>query len=308
MTDSTLSNTVLPLLSITTPETLAFGKQFCDEKLPTVFISSVPKSGTTFMQCIVYNLLTKGNQAALQHISGFTPFLDSHRTFGEDGNLQSQYQANHKFMGAHAFNTHFLYNMLPFSANMKYIYVVRDGKDVAVSFYHHLCNQDDADLFDGSFSEFLKQFLDGKLPYGSRIAHIRSWLRAYRSFEQHTTVEGTESSPNPILLVRYEDLINNLKDQVLRILTFLSLSYSDEEVDAVLPFMSFAYMKANKHKFEPISVQWKEGFEFIRKGVVGDHVTIFSEEDCLLYQQRVAEELEGESDPFIRSFCGLIES
>ena len=33
-------------------------------------------------------------------------------------------------------------------------------------------------------------------------------------------------------------------------------------------------MKANKEKFEPRSTRWKEsrdGFEFIRKGAVGDH-------------------------------------
>jgi hypothetical protein len=308
MADFSLYDTPLPLLSITTPETLTFCKQFCDEKLPTVFISSVPKSGTTFMQCIVYNLLTKGNQVALQHISGFTPFLDNSRTFGEDGKLQLQYQANHEFMGAHAFNTHFLYHMLPHHVNMKYIYVIRDGKDVAVSFYHHLRNQDDADLFEGSFSEFLQQFLDGKLPYGSRISHIYSWLRAYQSFEQNIQSTGVEST-NPILLVRYEDLISNLKEQVFRIISFLNLQYSDEEVDAVLPYMSFAYMKANKHKFEPVSVPWKEGFEFIRKGIAGDHMTMFSEEDHLLYQQRVAQELElagDEDDPLIGTYCGRV--
>lgn len=305
MADLSLSDAYLPLLSITTPESLAFCKDFCDEKLPTVFIASVPKSGTTFMQCIIYNLLTKGNHAVLQHISGFTPFLDSSRTFAEDGKLQPQYQINHEFMGAHAFNTHFLYHMLPHCAYMKYIYVIRDGKDVAVSLYHHLRNQDDADIFEGSFSEFLQQFLDGKLPYGSRIPHIRGWLRAYQSFEQLAETEEDSKSTNPILLVRYEDLLSNLKEQVLRIISFLNLSYSDEEVDAVLPFMSLTYMKANKHKFEPVSVPWKEGFEFIRKGVAGDHVTMFSEEDLLLYQQRVAEELEGEDDPFIRSYCGL---
>ena len=38
-------------------------------------------------------------------------------------------------------------------------------------------------------------------------------------------------------------------------------------------------MKANKEKFEPRSTRWKEsrdGFEFIRKGAVGDHASLFT--------------------------------
>ena len=37
-------------------------------------------------------------------------------------------------------------------------------------------------------------------------------------------------------------------------------------------------MKENKNKYQPISVKWKNNFEFIRKGVVGDSASIFSSE------------------------------
>jgi hypothetical protein len=49
-------------------------------------------------------------------------------------------------------------------------------------------------------------------------------------------------------------------------------------------------MKANKNKYQPISVQWKDGFEFIRKGVVGDSASVFSCEQTALFDNMLREE------------------
>ena len=73
-----------------------------------------------------------------------------------------------------------------------------------------------------------------------------------------------------VLLVRYEDLIEDLESCVQRIAAHLGLTISSERVKELLPFMSFAHMKQNEHQFQPISVKWKENFHFIRNGVVGD--------------------------------------
>lgn len=267
-----------PLLSITTPQSLICAKQFQDASLPSIFIASYPKSGTTWMQCIVYNLLTKGKRQDLTHISQFTPFFDASGTFDlSTNNLKEEYNINHHSIGAHVFNTHFAWNMLPQQANMKYIYVIRNGKDAMVSFFHHLSNQNDADLYEGTFSEFVELSLAGNMPYGSRVNHVIDW---WRNYQKH-------HSPQNILFVRYEDLIDNLSYEIEKLIAFLELSYTREEVDYVCQFMSFDYMKTHKHQFEPISVPWKEGFEFIRKGKVGDHKTMFSEEDTERYMRAI---------------------
>jgi hypothetical protein len=36
-------------------------------------------------------------------------------------------------------------------------------------------------------------------------------------------------------------------------------------------------MKARKQQFHPVSVRWKRGYEFIRKGAVGDHKALFTD-------------------------------
>ena len=66
-----------PLLSLTSKEILANCKNLTDSKdgYKTLFIASYPKSGTTWLQVIIYNLLTNGNQE-FNHISEYSPFFE----------------------------------------------------------------------------------------------------------------------------------------------------------------------------------------------------------------------------------------
>ena len=45
----------------------------------------------------------------------------------------------------------------------------------------------------------------------------------------------------------------------------------------VLPNLTFDSMKRNMDRFQPVSVTWKPGYKFIRKGEVGDHKALLSE-------------------------------
>ena len=52
---------------------------------------------------------------------------------------------NQKKIGRRIFNTHLRWDMMPTTTDgggegARYIYMVRDGRDVAVSYYHHLSN------------------------------------------------------------------------------------------------------------------------------------------------------------------------
>eukprot|EP01031_Cornospumella_fuschlensis_P046487 gene46487-56925_t len=153
-----------PLLSLSTPKILSLCAGLPDHPtLPTVFVASYPKSGTTWMQGIVYYLLSDGDES-FDHISNYFPFFEISRTWDQDsGALQAKYEERHASIRSRAFNTHLRYSMMPQGANMKYIYVVRRGKDALLSFFHHLAHQDDADAFDGSLSDFVRAWCDGKI-------------------------------------------------------------------------------------------------------------------------------------------------
>lgn len=269
-----------PLLSITSAEVLLNCKNFKSrDDLPTIFITSYPKSGTTWMQNIVYQLLTKGQRARdLDHISYFTPFYEIPKIWVSNqvnGELTQPYRENQlNIFHHHAFNTHLLYHMLPHhSENIKFIYIMRNCKDVAVSFYHHLSNQNDEDNYSNPFSEYFKDFFSGTLIYGAWINHIKDfWI--------------SSKNDSSIYLVQYQDLINQPLEELTKISSFLKLDLTKEEIlENILPSISFSYMKENKKKFEPISVPWKQGFEFIRKGQVGDHKSLFTDIENKLYNE-----------------------
>jgi len=246
------------------------------------------------MQCIVFHLFTYNKFRTippLDHISNYTPFYEIPSTWGGDGNIASKYDSTHATMGYHVFNTHLYFADMPKNIdNIRYIYVVRNGKDACVSFYHHLSNQADVDQFKGSFDEFLKAFLAGTIVYGKWFSHIKHWLENYES--QQTQVRRGEQTVNPILIVQYERLLTNFPEELMKIVHFLNLRITQEELTTnIIPYMTFSYMKQEEKKFAPVSVPWREGFHFIRKGQAGDHKITFTEEQLKLFTEAMENEL-----------------
>lgn len=253
----------IPLLPFTESLTLEHCISFEDAALPvpTVFIASYPKSGTTWMQAIVFHLLNINNHIKLTHISHFCPFYELNTIWKENGSLKDEpYQNNHTLLGSHVFNTHMLPHMLPLqSPTTKVIYIVRNARDVLTSFYYHLTNQiDHGGSNTDSFTSFASQWASGSLPYGTWLHHIDDWLLLQ------------QTHPASILFIRYEDLIKDLSKSIKQVAEHLEITVTEEDIQQVALRCSFAQMQEDLVLYQPISVQWKHDFKFIRKGQVGD--------------------------------------
>eukprot|EP00931_Biecheleriopsis_adriatica_P117113 TRINITY_DN92661_c0_g1_i1.p1 TRINITY_DN92661_c0_g1~~TRINITY_DN92661_c0_g1_i1.p1 ORF type:complete len:294 (-),score=45.34 TRINITY_DN92661_c0_g1_i1:70-924(-) len=250
-----------PLMDFMSLESLGWIKNL-ESRAGDFYVCSYPKSGTTWMQHIVGSLVTKG--AAQGHVSELTPFLE-HKGHWSAGAPTEEIQRRHNSLKRRMFNTHVYHEMLP-SGPWKCVYVVRDGRDVSVSFYHHLASQANAEgtgyVFEGSFADFHTKWCEGTEGYGTWANHIRSWSAA-------------RTDPR-VLFVRYEDMIQNLRPVVDAVALHLGLELSATEIDELMPTFSMEHMKVNKDRFQPISVSWKPGFEFLRKGVAKDHVTEYT--------------------------------
>jgi hypothetical protein len=258
----------------------------------TVYITSYPKSGTTWMQACVYSLLSGGNEI-FDHISDFAPFYEADRTWNSDGNVAEKYFENHINLGCRIFNTHLRWEKVAHGDNAIYVYVYRDGKDAVTSFFHHLSNQADSGGFNGTFEDFFQDWMANKIPFGSWAKHVKNWVTA------------ASNPDNRVLLVSYEDMKADLCSCLVRVADHLGLAYSREEIETtIMPKVSFEYMKANKHQFQPVSVGWKNGFEFIRNGKVGDSVNLFSPEQHAAFDAMMATEFPNGLDEWIRSNHG----
>ena len=274
-------------------------KQHLSHSIPTVFIASYPKSGTTWMQALVYHILS--DNRPLEHISNFSPFVETDGTWDvETGQLKSTYQQTHELLGCRAFNTHLLPEMLPESDNFKFIYVIRNGKDVAVSFYHHLSNQ----LGDGGFSEsemsfshYFDDWCKGEVIYGNWLYHLQAWIE-----------RGTHHHSN-VLYVKYEDLKRDLSVEIQRISSFLlpSQPLGNERISEICSICSFETMKDNLHKYQPTSVEWREGFKFLRKGEVGgDNLSLLTAVDHEKYEKMIRNRFPGGAIPEWFTKLGIV--
>jgi hypothetical protein len=243
----------------------------------TIFLASYPKSGTTWLQCIVHQILSHGD-TNLSHISDYSPFYEADRTWENEEYLE-RYSLNHNRLGARVFNTHLKFEMLPKGESVFYIYVYRNGRDVVHSFFQHLSNQADSGNYEGNFQEFFQDWINCKIPYGSWVQHLKNWINASK-----------DPSTN-ILLLRYEDLKNDFSNCLQQISQHIQSNCSREELlEVILPHCTFSYMKEHKDQYEPVSVGWKPGFEFIRKGVIGDSDEIFQSEQRQKFEEMIRNE------------------
>ena len=163
-----------------------------------VIIATYPKSGTTWMQQIVHALRT-GGEMDFEEITQVVPWLEMAHDMDID--LEQSQSA-----GVRAFKTHMNGEIAP--GGCRYIFVVRDPRDVAVSFYR---------FFEGWLFEpgtididtFCREFFVTGSRSGSYWSHLLSWCR--------------RRSADSILMLAFEEMKTDLAGTVERVADFLRM-------------------------------------------------------------------------------------
>lgn len=212
-----------------------------------LFIAGYPKSGSTLLQMMLYQMTTDG-EMDLPHIESFSPFFEECFRVGVAGYLE-------EMPSPRVFKTHLEYGRMP-RRRGRCIYLVRDLRDVAVSAFHH-----HRMVRGWGPQEELRMFVNGIL---SGRTMFDSWFRHTRSWWPH------RHDPD-VLFLRYEEVIADLPGTMRRIADFCGLPLTDEIAARVLERCSVAFMKQHNEKFDPRLRQLEQGRrEFIRNGVAGE--------------------------------------
>ncbi|MCL1468746.1 sulfotransferase domain-containing protein [Argonema galeatum] len=226
-----------------------------------VFIVTYPKSGTVWMTQIIKEIFNPVMPEGLEEediIGGRVPFL-------EEANLAQL----DRYQYPRYIYSHLSYSLIPYNSEqeLKYIFIARNPRDVAVSYFHFMRALKELD-WDGTWEEYFQYFLKGTVPYGSYFDHILEW---WENKDQRN-----------LLFIKYEDMKKDLESHVKKVANFLGENLSSQEVKRVSEACNFSNMKAdprtNNDRYHDKIYKQESKFSFMRKGVVGDWQNYFSEE------------------------------
>lgn len=159
-----------------------------------VFLVSYPRSGNTWTRFLLGNLIHQGEPVSFSNVESRVPEI----YFNPDRVLRALPRP--RMLKSHeCFQPHYPH----------VIYIVRDPRDVAISFYHH--NVKAGNISDDyPMTSFVPRFIAGEFDrkFGSWRDNVLSWI----------SVRG--DSPN-FMMLRYEDMKHDTAGALLQILAFL---------------------------------------------------------------------------------------
>jgi aryl sulfotransferase len=254
-----------------------------------IVISTYAKSGTTWMQQIVAQLLF-GPDGDLE-VAEMSPWLDL-RVPPKSVKLPVvEAQTHRRFL-----KTHLPVDALVFSPRAKYLYIGRDARDVVWSFHNHHVNANDvwySALNDTpgrvgppierpppDVRQYWREWLarDG-YPFWSFWDNVRTWWEV-------------RTLPN-VLFVHFTQLKRDMPGQMRRIAAFLDVPVDEARWPKIVEYCSFDWMKSHATKSVPLGgAFWDAGAQvFINRGVNGRWRDMLTSEECAEYEARAVREL-----------------
>lgn len=181
-----------------------------------LFIVSYPKSGNTWTRFLIGNLLNADDPVTFANVEDKVPDIyvntdERLLTIPRPRVLKSHESFDPRYR--------------------KTVYIVRDPRDVALSYYYFQIKQ--RHITDAlPFVSFLEQFVAGEVDgYGSWGENVGSWLGARRHSER-------------FLLARYEDILADPSRELKRVATFAGFKAEEVQIQAAVERSSADRMRS----------------------------------------------------------------
>ncbi|XP_074519241.1 sulfotransferase 1C2 [Halichoeres trimaculatus] len=252
-----------------------------------LLIATYPKAGTTWTQEIVDLLLHNGDADVCRRAP--TPVRSPFLEICSPPPIPSGLDLLRKMEPPRVIKTHLPFQLVPpgfWENKCKAIYVARNAKDNLVSyFYFDKMNQTQPE--PGPWEGYIQKFMRGELSWGSWYDHVKDYW--------------TEKEKHNILYLFYEDMKENPRREVERIMKYLDLTLSDDIIDRIVELTSFKSMKENpmaNYSCVPRPVFDESISPFMRKGEVGDWTNHFTADQSKMFDEDYEKQMKGANIPF----------
>lgn len=200
-----------------------------------IFIAGYPKSGNTWFQNLIAGVVfgMDGRFATDTLVQSLVPDVHAVRYY-------------RRYLTPTFFKTH----ALPQPEYRRVVYLVRDGRDVMVSYLHHLA------AIQESAPDFLNLVETGDGLFPCR------W---------HEHVEAWAANPHGASMIRiaFEALKKDPLSELRRFCEFAGIERDETLLEAAIRTSSFEVMRQKERTFGSSNLAWPRDKPFVRRGVVG---------------------------------------
>eukprot|EP01006_Ploeotia_vitrea_P066924 TRINITY_DN96020_c0_g1_i1.p1 TRINITY_DN96020_c0_g1~~TRINITY_DN96020_c0_g1_i1.p1 ORF type:complete len:306 (-),score=28.63 TRINITY_DN96020_c0_g1_i1:129-1046(-) len=238
-----------------------------------IIIATPYKTGTTWMQQITNQLLCGGNP----EVWPIHPELGPHSTglwveFPVGPPNKSELLNN--MTTRRVLKTHLSTTGVPYNPSWRYLFVLRDPRDVCASMFNHAISMQ-------------KDFLESLGEKTYTQADFDTWFKDVFMMPDNQRTDWcyfqwvSEVWPwrhlSNFKFINYNNLLNNTRQEIADLAKFCNIPVTEGVLDAVTENSSFSFMKKNEKYFEPPEQLMTRG-RFINKGKIGNHKNLLSEE------------------------------
>lgn len=251
-----------------------------------IVIASCYKAGTTLAQQIV-NLLLNGERE-FRYMGELSPWVESVRHGPDAASLEA-------LVSRRFFKTHLHPAALPWREDWKYLYLARDGRDVGLSLYNHVCKIERerqalgltkaADLSE--FGEFWDRWVEDGTPRWDFWHNVAGWWRVR---ERHN-----------VLLLHYADLLRDKAGVAQQIAAFLGCPWDADIAARVCRGSSLESMREleMRGRFGSTDPQKKQA-SLVHKGVNGRWLGLLNDARLRRYETLAEQRLEPQCVAWLR--------
>lgn len=231
-----------------------------DIRAQDTVVVGYPKSGNTWMQALLASLQYRIPPQTITNvlIQEIVPDVNVRKFYKRLGEM-----------------TFFKSHELPQPNYRKVIYLIRDGRDVMVSYFHYL----KLIGFETPFEQMVKE---GKTIYPSKWhTHIKAWLE--NPFQAD------------LLLIKYEELLHAPIETLTKVCQFAAIETDEAWIKTVVEQNSIQKMRQRTQKEKSLAHKHltdEKAVHFFRKGKTGSYKSEFPPDLLAYFVQESEEQLQ----------------